>query len=318
MKKQKLLLVGAGTMGSLHARVISESTKFELIGIVDSRQESGEFAASKYETRWFPEIPELDAIDAVVVATPTEAHFEICKDVIESGTALLVEKPVTDSLIKTEELLETARYKQIPMMCGLLERFNPAVLTAMALINEPQLVTARRHSPYAPRILTGVAWDLLIHDVDLALRVFGESPSQTQGSLSFVHPSSHATSEDNAEATLSFSNDRLAQISASRISQRKIREFSIYELDRLIEVDLLRRDVTVYKHVSDQPADTEGRGYRQQTVIEIPELITGVEPLAAQLSHFSEIITGKIDFQNEIDSLIGPHRTVSQLKEQQS
>jgi predicted dehydrogenase len=185
----------------------------------------------------------------------------------------------------------------------------------MALINEPQFVSARRHSPYAPRILTGVAWDLLIHDVDLALRVFGENPQQTQGSLSFVHPHSRVTSEDNAEATLNFSQGRLAQVSASRISQRKIRELSIYELDRLIEVDLLRRDVTVYRHVSDQPADTEGRGYKQQTVIEIPELVSGVEPLAAQLIHFSELLRGNEDPEAEIDSLVGPHRTVSLLKE---
>lgn len=305
--------MGAGTMGKLHARVISQSEEFSLVGVIDSNEQLGKQAADLYESRWLPSLPDLSDIDAVVVATPTEAHFDISKFVLESQTALLVEKPITNNFDQTIELIELARSNRTPLMCGLLERFNPAVITAMALIDQPQYFSSRRHSPYAPRIKTGVAWDLLIHDVDLAIRTLGVAPQQTVGSLSFVHPASHQDSEDTADATLTFDNGRMAHVSASRISQRKIRDFSIYELDRSIEVDLLRRDVTVFRHVSDQPADQEGRGYRQQTVIEIPELLTGTEPLVAQLSHFGTLIRGEKDFNDEISSLIDPHKVIADL-----
>ena len=115
-------------------------------------------------------------------------------------------------------------------------------------------------------------------------------PESISGALGRFHPSSVPGAEDVAEAVLSYPGGRVAHISASRVGQRKIRTMSIHDLDKLIEVDLLRRDVTIYRHVSDQPADAEGRGYRQQTVIEIPELLTSREPLAAQLDALHELL----------------------------
>lgn len=113
---------------------------------------------------------------------------------------------------------------------------------------------------------------------------------------------------------MEFANGALAHVSASRIGQRKVRTLSIHEVDRLIEVDLLRRDVTVYHHVSDQPANIDGRGYKQQTVIEIPELLTSQEPLAAQLDQFVRLISGDADADAERRSILPSHEVVAQLK----
>lgn len=314
MPNPRILLIGAGSMGSLHARVISQSPLAELATVVDPRQDVGGGVASRFGASWAPHLDVLSGIDGVVIAAATEAHYDLAMAVLEAGVPVLVEKPVADGLSRTLEILDKAEEKGVPIMCGLLERFNPAVVTAKALIESPVYVTATRHSPYAPRIRTGVSWDLLVHDVDLAVGILGGDPTLVTGSLGQFHPHSVAGAEDVAEVVLGFESGGMAHISASRIGQRKIRTLSIHELDRLIEVDLLRRDVTVYHHVSGQAADDEGRGYKQQTIIEIPEMLTSQEPLAAQLEHFVGLIAGTVDADAERASVIPSHRVVERLK----
>lgn len=310
---KKILLVGAGTMGNHHARVISQSQDAELVALVDPRIETGNQVAEKFEAKWYPELPDLKGIDAVVVAAATEAHYELAMKVISQGKPLLIEKPVADSLLRTEEILAAADNINLPFMCGLLERFNPAILTAKSLFDSPFHIVATRHSPYAPRIKTGVAWDLLVHDVDLAVHLLGSEPVKVDSRLGYFHPDSLPGAEDVAETIMEFGSGALAQVSASRVGQRKIRQLSIYQQDRLVELDLLRRDVTVYHHISENSADGEGRGYKQQTVIEIPELVTSKEPLTSQFEHFIKIIDGTIDSQSERESILASHRVIEEV-----
>jgi hypothetical protein len=108
----------------------------------------------------------------------------------------------------------------------------------------------------------------------------------------------------------------LATVSASRLGQRKVRSLVVSELDRLIEIDLLRRDVTIYRHVSHDSATPDGLGYRQQTVIEIPELVSAREPLATQLDRFLDLLAGKVDPATERESILPSHRVVASVLEQ--
>lgn len=310
MSKKKIVLVGAGVMGSHHARVISQNHNAELVALVDPRENVGKNAADKFGTNWAPELPSLNGIDAVIVAAATEAHFDLAMQVISQETPLLIEKPVADSLLKTEEILKAAELINLPMMCGLLERFNPAILTAKTIMRNPFHISATRHSPYAPRIRTGVAWDLLVHDVDLAINLMNEEPIHSDSRLGFFRPESEPGQEDVAETILGFANGSIAHVSASRVGQKKVREVSIYESDRLIELDLLRRDVTVYHHISENSADGEGRGYRQQAVIDIPELVTSQEPLVSQFNHFLQLVSGKIDPALERNSILPSHKII--------
>lgn len=310
----RIAVIGVGNMGSLHARVTAQSERAELALIVDPREEIGKAAAEKFETTWAPDMGDLDGIDAVVLASSTESHHGLALQVLEKDKPLLVEKPVCASLEQTEEVLKLSEAKGLPIMCGLLERYNPAVMTALGLITEPVYVTAARHSPYAPRILTGVAWDLLVHDVDLAIQCFGGAePERVSAGVAQFHPSSVPGAEDVVDTLLTFPSGGIASVSASRIGQRKIRSLTIQELERSIEVDLLRRDVTIYKHIS-HDSDPDGRGYRQQTVIEIPELVTAREPLATQLDRFLDLIEGKLDADDERRRILPSHRAVAEVK----
>jgi predicted dehydrogenase len=312
MGQTRVALIGAGNMGSHHARVIAQSDRAELAYLIDPREDIGRDVAARYGATWLPELPTLADIDAVVVAAATEAHHPLAMQVLGQDRPLLIEKPVADSLLRTREILDEAEKRDLPFMCGLLERYNPAVLTARALIDDPIHVVATRHSPYAPRIRTGVAWDLLVHDVDLAINIIGSAPTSVDATLGFFHPESNPLAEDVAETVLGFEGGAIAHVSASRIGQRKIRQLSIYEVDRLVEVDLLRRDVVIYRHVSENSVD-DGRGYRQQTVIEIPEMTSSQEPLTTQFIRFLDIIDGKADAAEERATIAPSHEVIEKV-----
>ncbi|NGY61677.1 Gfo/Idh/MocA family oxidoreductase [Lentzea sp. NEAU-D13] len=315
----RILLVGTGTMGSLHARVLAGSDRCDLVRVAEPREDAGRMIAERYDAQWSPEIGDLSDVDAVVIAAATEYHHGLAVEVLNQDKPLLIEKPVCPGIEASEEVVALSAQRGVPLMCGLLERYNPAVLTALSLVDNPVHVTATRHSPYAPRIRTGVSWDLLVHDVDLAIRVFGgQDPTDVQGTFGYFHPTSVQGAEDVAETVLGFANGGLATVSASRIGQRKVRSLTITEVDRLIEADLLRRDVTIYRHVSNDAATPDGRGYRQQTIIEIPELISAREPLAAQLDHFLDIVAGKADADAERSAILPSHRVVAKVFDQRT
>lgn len=313
MSTLKLAVIGAGTMGRLHARVITQSMRAELVRVVEPNEVIGQMVAEQYAAEWAPEVATLSDVDAVIVASATETHRELALDVIGHGKPLLVEKPVCRSLAETREVVDAAARAGVPLMCGLLERYNPAVLTTKALLGEPIHVMSARHGPYAPRIKTGVAWDLLVHDVDLAIQLFGgATPNRTTSIAGYFHPQSADGAEDTVDAVMSFDNG-LATVSASRLGQRKVRSMTVSELDRLIEIDLLRRDVTIYKHVSHEGLSTGAPAYRQQTVIEIPQLLTIAEPLATQLDQFLDLVDGKVDADAERDSILPSHQVVAEV-----
>jgi predicted dehydrogenase len=305
-------LVGAGAMGALHARVLAQSPRTELAFVCDPGP-AGADVAARFGV---PHVHTLDSVrdvDAVIVASATETHRELALEVIRAGRPLLVEKPLADRLDGAEEIVAASAAAGLPLMCGFLERYNPTIMTAMEFVDRPLHVSAVRHSPYVPRIRTGVASDLLIHDIDIVVRMLGE-PDTVAGRLGYFHPGSLPTSEDVAEALLQFPGGAIASVSASRLSQRKIRSMTIVDLDRLVEIDLLRQDITIYRHVENSPATDDGLGYRQQTIIDIPVVRYRHEPLVAQLDRFCDLLDGSADADEERATLLAPHRVIEQVR----
>jgi predicted dehydrogenase len=311
--RPSIAVVGTGAMGSLHARVLHTSPRADLAAVVESHEDVGRAVADRFGVPWVPTLDDLPAVDAVVVAAATSAHHCLALQVIDAGLPLLVEKPLADDLTHAQEIVDAAAKADLPLMCGLLERYNSAVVTAARLTRDPVHVSAVRHSPYAPRIRTGVAWDLLVHDVDIALRLMEDEPSAVTAGLGYFHPASAAGAEDVAEGLMSFPGGRMASVSASRIGQQKIRSLRITEVDRAIEVDLLRQSVTIHRHVDAEAATEDGLGYRQQTVIEIPALVQLGEPLAVQLDRFVDLLAGIGDAAAERESVLPAHRAVAAM-----
>lgn len=308
--RPRVALIGVGAMGAQHARVLAASDRCDLAVVIEPVEQAGRAVAASRDARWLPEV-DLRGVDAVVIAAPTEHHRGLALQVIDLGLPVLVEKPVCASLTQTEVVLGRGRERGVPVLCGLVERYNPAVIAALRMVGEPLWVRTERHSPYASRVRTGVAWDLLIHDVDLAINLFrGEEPASVDSRLGYFHPASEQGAEDVAEALLGFGTGRVASLSASRLGQRKVRALAVQELDRVVEADLLRRTVTVYRHTSVEL--TEPDGLREQTVMETFD-VPGPEPLAAQLDRFLDLVAGLGDPQAELDSVLPVHRVVERI-----
>jgi predicted dehydrogenase len=151
----------------------------------------------------------------------------------------------------------------------------------------------------------------MIHDIDLALLLMDSRPESVIASLAYVHPSSESDAEDIAEAHIRFENGGVGSLSASRTAQRKIRTLSVANLEMTAEVDLMRQDITIYRHVLSTVIKEDRPGYRQETIMEIPQLNYRTEPLVAQLTHFVDLVTGDVDPAIEAAGVLESHRVLA-------
>lgn len=310
MSVLRIALVGAGSMGTLHARVIAESTGATLVRVVDPDPIRGGALAAAHGALWTPEGP-LDDCDAVVVAAPTEHHLAWAQHAIAGRLPVLVEKPLSAHPHEAAAMIDAAESADVPLMCGFLERFNPAVRTALSIVPEPVHLHAVRHSPYHQRIKVGVSHDMLIHDVDLVVRLAG-TPATVAAGVILHHEKSQEDAEDAVEAVLGYPG-MLAALSASRLSQTKVRRLSLAGQQQLAEVDLVMGTVTVYRHVLAEFVAGGDRTYRQQTVVDVPFIRKPAEPLAAQFEHFLALARGEADAAAERATLLAPHILVARI-----
>jgi predicted dehydrogenase len=191
-------------------------------------------------------------------------------------------------------------------MCGFVERFNPVLATALSVMEGPPVhVVAIRHSPPAERIISGVVSDMLIHDLDLAVQIAGDQEVADVVSTLWRPPGS-ATAEI-ADCTIRFAGGTVATLSASRVSQRKIRSLTIATATQLIELDLLRQDISVYRHVRHEQLGGASTTYRAETVIDIPFVRHAGEPLALQFEHFLDLVDGRADPEVERRRVLPAH-----------
>ena len=308
----QVALIGAGSMGSNHARVVAQSDVADLAFVVDGDSARGTALADQHGATPIGAVADLPPCDAAIVATSTESHVVVASALLDRGVPLLIEKPMANEFGAVERLVERSAASGVPIMCGFVERFNPVVRTALQILEGPAVhVVALRHSPPAPRVVTSVLWDLLIHDLDLAMQLANGSEVTTVAGASMI-PTGFADAEL-FDATIGFANGLIATMSASRVSHRKVRQLSIETPDMLVELDLVRQDITVWRHLTDEMVVGKAGTYRANTVFEIPFVRSSTEPLMQQLLHFVGLINGSVDQDAERASVLPPHRVAGQL-----
>jgi predicted dehydrogenase len=302
-------------MGANHARTVRESSRAELQFVVDRDLVRGRAVAHQFECAAAAGLEPALTCDAVIIASSTASHLEVALPVLEAGIPVLIEKPLAAEPEEVYQILEAAQRADVPVVCGFVERFNPALATAISLLDEPVTHThAVRHSPYNPRATSGVVSDLLIHDIDLALRLSSDSalPKVT---------SSHWTPEGTTTAeivdcVLQFGSGAIANLSSSRWSQHKIRDVRIATDQSLYEIDLLRVTVSVFQHVRYWAEFGDSRSYRAQTIVDVPFVRGGGEPLSLQLAYFLDLVDGRGDIEAERKSIFAPHDVAARVEHQ--
>jgi predicted dehydrogenase len=238
-------VIGAGVMGSNHARVLAGLPETTLVGVVDPLPIHRTRVAELTGCRAFETVDDLIAagIDAVTIAAPTHLHHEIALAAIAHRIHVLVEKPIASSVEEGEAIVTAARRAGITLMVGHVERFNPAVAAIKQAISGEDIlsIAITRVGPFPPRMSNvGVVIDLAVHDIDL-IRWFTESDIvEVQPQLS----SAVAEREDIALLQFRTASGVLAHINTNWLTPFKARNVTVATRDKYVTGDLLTRQVT--------------------------------------------------------------------------
>jgi virulence factor len=273
-------------MGERHCRVCANLPRVELVGIADQNEERGRQVAERYDTTYFSDHRALLAqVEAIVIATSTPAHYTVAVECLERGLHTLVEKPITETAEQARQLVDLANRRKLVLQVGHIERFNPAFMELKNVIEGMTLVglNVRRLSPFdTSNTDVDVIRDLMIHDLDLATNVLGQN-IQT---ISAWGRTIHTGVIDHAVATLSFANGPVVTLTASRVTEQKVRNIEVTAKGAYIEADLLNKSVVVHRRVFPQYLDNHNSTkYRQESVIECIH-VPMAEPLMLELRHF--------------------------------
>lgn len=308
----RIALVGGGAMGSLHARVVAESMRARLYAVVDQDIVRASAIAERIGCLGTTDLEVAARSDAVIVATPTETHLDVAMLLLGAGRPLLIEKPLAAEYEDVLTIVKESETRDTPILCGFVERFNPVVNLATEILDAPPIhLVALRHSPPNPRATSSVISDLLVHDIDLACHFAAGAEADRVVGTTWTPPG--AAMPEIADCTIRFSHGMIATLSASRQAQRKIRTLVIATPANLVELDLLRQDVSVYRHVRHEQVGRPSTTYRAETVVDIPFVRHAGEPLALQFEYFLDLVQGRIDAASERQRLLPAHDIVARL-----
>ncbi len=215
-----MAVVGAGDFGRNHARVYRELAGAELVGVVDPSAERAAKVAAEFSTKVFPDIESLaGCVDAASVAVPTVEHARVGCRLLELGIDVLVEKPMAASLAEADALLSSASGAGRILQVGHLERFNPAIVAVMPVLNMPLYFEVHRLGVFTPRSLDiDVVYDVMIHDLDILLALV-DAPVVDIKAIGIPVLTDKV---DIAHARLDFATGAVANVTASRVSTERV------------------------------------------------------------------------------------------------
>jgi predicted dehydrogenase len=237
-------VIGVGYLGKHHARIYSELGDVELAAVVDlDGEKAGAIAAplgSLSSTDYRDVLPNVDIISIV---TPTTTHFPIALECLRAGKDLLIEKPITVTVEEADILEREAEKRGLILQVGHLERYNPAVLAASSMIDEPLFMESERLSPFMGRGTdVDVTLDLMIHDVDIMLSLMPFPLKEVKA----VGAKVLTEKFDVAKAWLEFENGSAALATVSRLSGEKVRKLRVFQEDSYVLVDYQHAQVRRY------------------------------------------------------------------------
>jgi len=278
-------VVGVGSMGRNHARVYRELAETELVGVADVDAAAADRVATQYDTTPYGTSGLLERADAVTVAVPTPFHADVVQDAIDAGVHVLCEKPFVADPERGRELAAAARDAGVTLQVGHIERFNPAVRALEAIVPELDViaVTADRLGPPLDRdIDTSVVFDLMIHDIDVVCSLLDDEPVSLTAT--------GTAGGDYATATSSFEGGVEASLTASRVTQQKIRQLAITAEECRVTVDYLDQSVEIHRGSTPEYVSADGDlRHRVESVVERP-LVENGEPLKQELAAFADAV----------------------------
>jgi predicted dehydrogenase len=267
-------VVGTGYLGRLHARVLSEMPEVDLAGFVETRDATAADVAATLNLKRFDSIASLaKAVDCAVVATPTTTHHDVARELMEAGCDVMVEKPITANVDDARRLIDHAQRMGRVLQVGHVERYNPAITAVAPLLHNVHYFEAERLGVFVGRSLdVDVLLDLMIHDLNLVLSLLGQPVVEVRA----VGVPVLSDKVDITNVRLEMSNGAVANLTASRVSQDRVRKVRFFG-ESYISVDTKEQEVHGYR--------LAGR-----TIEPIEVRVEKKEPLRAELEAFVECV----------------------------
>jgi len=275
-------VIGVGYLGRFHARIYNDMEGVDLVGVADTDRETADRVANEYDTRAFYDpMALLDEVDVVSVVVPTSLHRQVAVPYLEKGIHMLLEKPVASTLEDARVIVETARKHGATLQIGHLERFNAGIMALADHVNEPRFIEAHRLGPFVERATdVDVVTDLMIHDIDIILSLVGDELT----SISATGTPVLTDHVDIANARLEFANGAVANVTASRVSNKKFRRIRVFGRNSYRAINFVDQQLEV-AYPGDIP---EGQNYPE--IVYETHGITPSQPLDAELEHFIDVI----------------------------
>jgi predicted dehydrogenase len=296
MDKLNIGVIGVGHLGKLHAKMFAQIDSCRFAGVYDMNKEQAEACAKEYNTKFYNSADELlNEVDAVSVAVITSAHYEVAKYCLEKGKHVFIEKPITSTIDEAKELVKLAAEKKLNLQVGHIERFNPALISLEKYNIRPMFIQTDRLAQFNPRGTdVAVVLDLMIHDIDIILSLIKSPVKKIDASGVAVV----SDTVDIANARIEFENGAVANVTASRISQKKMRKMRMFQRDTYISLDFTNGVSEVFKlYPADEKIDSAhisygemGVGERKKKVVyEQPE-IQEINALKYELELFAQSV----------------------------
>ena len=250
MDKLRVGVIGVGHLGSIHARIYKEIPNCQLVAVCDVNKAHLEKISNELGVTGFSDYRELlPQVDAVSVATPTKLHYEVGAICLAQKKHCLVEKPFTSTLAEADSLIKTAKKNKLILQVGHIERFNSAFAATQKLIKEPKFIECHRLSPFPHRSLdVGAVLDIMIHDIDIVLGLVDSKIKRVEA----VGINVLTQFEDIANVRITFANNCVANLTASRVSDEWMRKIRIFQEDTYISLDYKEAKASVYRKVGAQ------------------------------------------------------------------
>jgi predicted dehydrogenase len=238
-------VVGVGHLGSRHAEIYARLPGVRLVGVADLLADRAAAVAERTGADPLGEAGALlGRVDAVSIAVPTESHHTVGLEFLRRGIPALIEKPLAQTIPQAEELVRAARRAGTLLQVGHVERFNPAVAAVKEPLGEPRFIECHRLGPFSFRSTDiDVVLDLMIHDIDIVLHLVHAPLKRVDA----VGVSLLLGGEDLANARLEFDNGTVANVTASRISDKAMRKIRAFSEDTYVSLDLIERSARIYK-----------------------------------------------------------------------
>ena len=279
--KLRTAIVGAGKMGSIHAKVYSQLPDCELVAVVDTDANKAAELAGKYGCASCTECEQvLDKVDAVTISTPTVTHMALAKVFLRRRIPVLIEKPLASSVREGRKIVSLARRYDTVVAVGHSERCNPVVQAMKRLGIEPKFIEAHRVSPYPFRSTdVGVVLDIMIHDIDIVLSLAASKVKRVDA----VGVSVIEGPEDICNARIVFDNGCIANLTASRLALKTERRVHVFSRQAYLSVDYLKKSGIVIKtdpnvNVVEWIKEQRTSGELDLTSVNWPDLLH-IEPL---------------------------------------